>query len=65
VNETAREWDPGQNLTKYLARCKERKKKPNPDEWVRWFAEDDLKAQREAKAVAASTNQETPPQWWE
>lgn len=63
--EVGREWDPLGNLTKYLARCKDRKTSPSPTEWTRWFVEDEHKARQFAREAAASTTEETPHHWWE
>lgn len=58
VDSVAREWDPAMNLTKYFARCRELRRQPQPDEWVRWFTEEELKARREAKAEEAKREAE-------
>jgi hypothetical protein len=42
-------WDGNTHLTRYLARCEELKKIPRPEEWVRWFTEDEQKAQQELR----------------
>jgi hypothetical protein len=42
-------WDANGHLTHYLARCEELKKSPRPEEWVRWFAQDEQKAQQELR----------------
>jgi hypothetical protein len=55
--------DPTENLTKYFARCKERKTPPRPPEWIRWFVDDQVKERRAVSEAAAS--EETPKPWFE
>jgi hypothetical protein len=40
-------WDPIGHLTRYFVRCKQLRKEPTPDEWMRWYTEDEAKARRE------------------
>lgn len=63
AHATYRELEPILHLTKYLARCREAKRKPSVTEWLKWFVEDEQKERRASRG--AVTSDETPPQWWE
>jgi hypothetical protein len=59
-------WTANDHLTLYLARCGELKKKPNPEEWIRWFAQDEQKAQQELRLRREEKDQSqrpTNPDW--
>lgn len=58
-------WDATLHLTKYLARCKELRKRPNPTEWTRWYVEDEAKAATELAERRRTTHDDntTNPYW--
>lgn len=65
VTAVASVLDPTENLTKYLARCKERKTAPRPTQWISWFIEDQQAERRKAATDAAAASEESPKPWFE
>lgn len=43
------------HIDRYIARCRERERRPNNDEWLRWFFDDEQRARTELKAQLVST----------
>lgn len=51
------------NIDRYLIRCRERKTEPSNTEWLRWFLDDEQKAQTEERR--ATTTTKVKAKWWD